>query len=80
MLYDERKKKGIRQKCLPEPNLTKIEMSKHSSIFEVFTKSIKLYYREFSDVTVNNIMVADCSGNIIDIDNLSSGNWEITML
>ena len=50
-------------------------MSKHSSIFEVFTKSIKLYYREFSDVTVNNIMLADSSGNIIDIDDLSK--WKL---
>ena len=34
-MMKERKKKGNQRKCLPEPNPAKIEMSKHSSIFEV---------------------------------------------
>ena len=50
-------------------------MSKHSSIFEDFTKPIKLYYREVSDVIVNNIMLGDSSGNTIDIDDVSK--WKL---
>ncbi len=50
-------------------------MLKESSIFDVFQKSIKLYYRDFPQVTLNDVMLADSAGNVISIEDLSS--WKL---
>ena len=76
MIYDPRKNKGVRRKFLPEPNPTKVDMLKDSTIFDVFQKSIELYYKEFSDVKINDVMLADSVGNMIHVDDLSG--WKLS--
>ena len=75
MIFDSKKKKGIRRKLLPKPNPTKVEMPKDSSIFEVFQKAVQLYYKEFSNITFNDVILADSSGNPIDIEDMA--NWKL---
>ena len=68
-MYDNSKNKGVRRKFLPEPNPTKVEMDKKSTICNVYEKSIDLYYKQFSTISVNDVMLADSAGNIIEISN-----------
>ena len=75
MVYDPRKGRGIRKKHLPEPNPTKVELSRRSTIFEVFNKAIELYYKGLSEVTVNDVSLADSTGKEIAVENLS--HWRL---
>ena len=68
MIFDTKQNKGMRCKFLQEPNPTKVELSRNTSLFTVFEKSIELYYKEFSHVSIN-IMLADSAGNLIEIQN-----------
>ena len=54
MLFDEKRKKGVRRKCLPEPNPTKIVIKKDASLSDVFDRAIELYYKDFSGITNEN--------------------------
>ena len=75
MIFDENKGKGIRRKSLPEPNPTKIEMPKNSTIFEVFERAIQLYYKGYPNISASDIMLADSSGDPIVIDDIEG--WEL---
>ena len=75
MVYDNKKGKGVRKKFLPEPNPVKIELLKDSTIFDVFQKSIELFYSGFN-VSVNDVMLADSTGNQITTDDDISG-WRL---
>ena len=68
MIYDVRKRKGVRRKSFPEPNPTKIELLKDSGLFDVFEKTIEMYYKGFPQVTLNDVMLADSAGNALEID------------
>lgn len=75
MVLDTKQNKGIRRKYLPEPNPTKVELEKDSSLVTVFEKSIELYYKEMPNVSVSDVMLADSAGNIIDIKDQDS--WKL---
>lgn len=62
------KDKGIRRKFLPEPNPTRVEFTKGSSILSVFEKSVNLFYKDFPRITANDVMLANSSGNRIEVD------------
>ncbi len=75
MVYDEKKKKGVRRKFLPEPNPTRVDMPNDSTIFDVFEKAVELYYKEYTNITINDVILADSAGNPIDIEDMSS--WKL---
>ena len=75
MVFDCKKKKGVRRKFLPELNPTKVEMPKDSTIFDVFEKAIQLYYKEYKDVSYSDVMLADSAGNVITIEDMS--RWKL---
>ncbi len=73
MVYDRKKEKGVRRKSLPEPNSTKVPLPRDATIFDVFEKAIQLYYKHYSDVSFNDITLADSAGNPIEIEWLEIG-------
>ena len=79
MVYDARKGRGVRKKHHPKPNPTKVELSKRSTIFDVFNKAIQLYYKGRSEVIVNDVSLADSTGKEIAVENLSHGGFGITI-
>ena len=69
MIFDKKKNKGIRRKCLPEPNPTKVELKNDSTLNDIFKKSIELYYKEYPDITLSDVMLTNSSGIAVEIEN-----------
>ena len=67
MLHDE-EKKGIRRKSLPEPNPTQIDIDEDATLLSLCKEALELYYKEYANISVSDIKVADSSGNVLDCD------------
>ena len=61
--------KGVRRKYLPEPNPARVMLSKDSDITTVLQKAIDYFYKDFSPISTTDILLADSSGNKIEISN-----------
>ena len=69
MIYDIKRNKGVRRKCLPEPNPVRTTFSKDATINDIAKKAIELFYQDFSPVSECDVLLADSSGNQIILDN-----------
>ena len=63
MLYDGELQRGVRKKCLPEPNPTKIEMNKSSTLSSVFESAKKLFFKDME----GELMLGDSYGTVIHV-------------
>ena len=73
MIYDPDIKKGVKKRVLPEPNPTKVELPKSSSIQAVFDKATELYFKDLGDaVKDTKLSLADSNGIPIHIENYQS--------
>ena len=75
MIYDPDLEKGIRKKCLPEPNPTKIEVPKHASLSEIFSKARELYFKDDLGDEGFSFKLADSGGTPIHINH--PDNWNV---
>lgn len=66
MLFDGTK--GVRKKCLPDPNPQKVSLSRSATLDIVFSKARELYFEEFN-VSQEAMSLCDSSGIIIPADN-----------
>ena len=69
MIFDRKQNKGVRRKYLPEPNPARVMLSKDSDITTVLQKAIDYFYKDFSPISTTDILLADSSGNKIEISN-----------
>ena len=69
MIFDQKQNKGVRRKYLPEPNPARVMLSKDSDITTVLQKAIDYFYKDFSPISTTDILLADSSGNKIEISN-----------
>ena len=62
-------------RSLLELNPTKMELLKDSSLFNVFQKTIEMYYKGFGQVTLNDVMLADSAESALEIDDICE--WKL---
>jgi hypothetical protein len=63
MIYNHSLGKGVRSKCLPQPNPIKIEMSKNSLLNDIYKRAKELFFKKKE----GNMFLSDSSGVIIDL-------------
>ena len=74
MIYDPMLKKGVKKKVLPEPNPTRVELPKLSTLQAVFSKATELYFSDLDDEIDKFILsLSDSSG--IPIHVADSDTW-----
>ena len=76
MLYDEKCKRGIRKKCLPNP--TKTTFPRDATLNDIFEKAIHLFYQDFKPISNDDVTLVDSSGNKIALpENFKLGDYYI---
>ena len=67
-------KKGVKKRILPEPNPTKIEFSKTSTLQAIFKKATELYFSDIDDIEENGykLNLADSNGIPLHIEKMDS--------
>ena len=68
MIYDPEQKKGVRKKCLPEPNPTKIEVESNATLLDLQRKAKELYFEEYY-TSGEELIMSDSSGIPIYVSN-----------
>lgn len=77
MVYDPILRRGVRKKYLPDPNPTKIELSKDAKYGDILQMAISLFFEEF-EPTKDTLSLADSSGvpiQLSDPDNWTLGSF-----
>ena len=75
-MYDEVCGKG-KKKFLPQPNPCKVELSRSSSLHDVFIKAKELYFEGKSGSDdMDSYCLADSNGMIIKVDNKDTWTLE----
>ena len=63
MLYDRELRRGVRKKCLPEPNPTKVELDRSSTLNSIFQFAKNLYFKDME----GEMMLGDSYGTAIHV-------------
>lgn len=63
MLYDKELQRGVRKKCLPEPNPTKVELDRCSTLSSIFQFAKNLYFKDME----GEMMLGDSYGTAIHV-------------
>ena len=66
MLYDRKSGKGVKRQCIPGPNPQKIELSKKSTLNDIFMSAKELYFGD--NANTQKMSLADSCGVIVQID------------
>ena len=61
MIYDPELKKGVRKRCLPEPNRSKVEVEVASTLLDIKQKAKELFFFYYATHPEDLVMV-DSSG------------------
>ena len=65
MIFDRSSGKGVRKKSIPEPNPRKVEMSRMSSLVDIFQKAKELYFYPKCDI--DEFKLGDGSGMLVEV-------------
>ena len=74
MVYDDVSGKGIRKRYLPDPNPSKVEMKKNSSLKELYSNAHELYFKE---IDVDEYRLGDSSG--IPVSLIDENSWTFSL-
>lgn len=66
MLYDNKSGKGIKRQTIPGPNPRKVELSRKSTINDVYNHAKLLYFDEKANS--EDMYLADSGGVVVQID------------
>lgn len=66
MLYDNKSGKGIKRQTIPGPNPRKVELSRKSTINDVYSHAKLLYFDEKANS--EDMYLADSGGVVVQID------------
>ncbi len=62
----------VLKKYLPDPNPTKVELAKNSSLKTIFKKATELYFSDVDDTSSYKLCIADSNGIPLHIDRSES--------
>ena len=65
MIFDENLNKGVRKKCLPDPNPRKISIPRSAPLEMVLSKARELFFEEFDIDDPQALSLCDSSGVLI---------------
>lgn len=63
MLYNKELQRGVRKRCLPEPNPTKVELDRSSTLSSIFQFAKNLYFKDME----GKMMLGDSYGTAIHV-------------
>ena len=76
MIYDPVLGRGVRKKCLHEPNPTRVEMKKESLYGDVLAMAVSLFFEAYNP-NMDKLSLADSNGMPIQV--ASPDEWTLGM-
>ena len=65
MIYDSQCSRGVKKRCLPEPNPRKVELSRNSTLQDIYEKAKQLYFTPGTNFA--DLKLGDSSGMVIEV-------------